>query len=77
MRIARIARPGAIYDSSAVAQTFSAGATIDILEEKDDISENEEKKTPRKKARIISSTYRVFGVLHGWWVVVVVGGGGC
>ena len=32
MRIARIARPGVIYDASAAAQTFSDGEIIDFLE---------------------------------------------
>ena len=32
MRIARIARPEAIYDASAAAQTFSAGELIEGLE---------------------------------------------
>ena len=32
MRIARIARPGAIYDASAAAQTFSDGWRLEVLE---------------------------------------------
>ena len=32
MRIARIARPGAIYDASAAAQTFSDGELRGVLE---------------------------------------------
>ena len=32
MRIARIARPGAIYDASAAAQTFSGGGLLDVSE---------------------------------------------
>ena len=40
MRIARIARRGATYDASAAAQTFSVGKMVDILEGKEDFSEN-------------------------------------
>ena len=46
MWIARIARPGAIYDASASAQTFSAAEMMDFLEEEEEestLSENEEK----------------------------------
>ena len=32
MRSARIARPGAVYDASAAAQTFSDGEIIEFLE---------------------------------------------
>ena len=49
MRIARIARPGSIYDVSAAAQTCPVGKTIDILEEKEDFPENEENATPERK----------------------------
>ena len=49
MGSARIARPGAIYDASAAAQTFSVGKTIDILGEKEDFSENEENEDPQKE----------------------------
>ena len=45
MWIARIARPGAIYDASASAQTFPTGEMMDFLEEEEEItlSGNEEK----------------------------------
>ena len=43
MRIARIARPGVIYEESAAAQTFSGGELMDVLEKGDGISGNEEK----------------------------------
>ena len=43
MWIARIARPGAIYDASASAQTFSTGEMMEFLEEESALSENEEK----------------------------------
>ena len=43
MRIARIARPGAIYDASAAAQTFSDCEIIEFLEKGGEILENEEK----------------------------------
>ena len=39
MRTARLARPGAIYDSAAAAQTFTDGKTIDVLGEREDFSE--------------------------------------
>ena len=41
MWIARISSPGAIYDASATAQTFSAGKMIDIPGDKEDFPENE------------------------------------
>ena len=41
MWIARIARPGAIYDASAAAQTFAEGELFDISERGAEISENE------------------------------------
>ena len=50
MWIARIARPGAIYDASAAALTFSAGKMIDISEGKEDCSENEENGDPQKES---------------------------
>ena len=47
MWIARIARPGAIYDASASAQTFATGEMMDFLEEAEgeesSLSEIEEK----------------------------------
>ena len=44
MRIARIARPGVIYDASAAAQTFSDGELMYVLEKKGEgILENGEK----------------------------------
>ena len=45
MWIARIARPGAIYDASASSQTFPTGEMMDFLAEEEEItlSENEEK----------------------------------
>ena len=43
MRIARIARPGAIYDASAAAQTCTVSEMVDISEEKEEFAENEEK----------------------------------
>ena len=43
MRIARIARPGAIYDASALAQTSPTGEMMDFPEEGSTLSENEEK----------------------------------
>ena len=42
MWIARIARPGAIYDASASSKTFPTGEVVDLLEEST-LSENEEK----------------------------------
>ena len=43
MWIARIARPGAIYDESAAAQTCSDRGRVDVLEKCEEILENEEK----------------------------------
>ena len=43
MRIARIARPGAIYDATAAAQTFPGGELLEVLEQAVEILENEEK----------------------------------
>ena len=43
IRIARIARPGVMYDALAAAQTFAEGEMIDFLENDGKISENEEK----------------------------------
>ena len=40
MWIARIARPGVIYDALAAAQTFSDGEIIDFLEKGDASLEN-------------------------------------
>ena len=51
MRIARIARPEAIYDDSASAQTFSVGEMVYLSEEKEDFSENEEKGDPPERKR--------------------------
>ena len=45
MRIARIARPVAIYDASAAARTFSTGELIEFSEEGNLFSENEEKES--------------------------------
>ena len=59
MWVARTARPGAIYDASAAAQTFSVGEMVDILEEKEDSSENEEKEDPHKGSK------NDFGHMHG------------
>ena len=52
MRVARIARPGAICDASAAAQTFSSGKMIDILEEKKIFQKMKKIKIPRKKVRV-------------------------
>ena len=43
MRIARIARPGAIYDASAAAQTFSNEEMVGFLKGESVSSEDEEK----------------------------------
>ena len=43
MRMARIARPGAIYDASAAAQTFSEAGAVEISKGREDVSGNEEK----------------------------------
>ena len=43
MWVARIARPGAIYDASESAQTFPTGEMMDFPEEESTLSENEEK----------------------------------
>ena len=43
MWIARIARPGAIYDASAASHTFSTGELVGFLGEENSLSENEEK----------------------------------
>ena len=51
MWIARITRPGAIYEASAAAQTFSVGKALDISEEKEDFSENEEKEDFQKERK--------------------------
>ena len=40
MRDARIARPGAIYDASAAAQTFSDGGLMGVLEKGEEIMGN-------------------------------------
>ena len=42
MRIARIARPDAIYDASAASQTFSEKEMIEVTGEGGDNSEEEE-----------------------------------
>ena len=44
--IARIERPGAIYDDAAAAQTFPDGELFDGLEQGGRILENEEKEVP-------------------------------
>ena len=44
----RIARPGAIYDDSADAQTFHGGKTIDTLGRNGDFPETNRSKIPRK-----------------------------
>ena len=49
MRIARIARPGAIYDAPADAQTFPEGELLDVLEQKGDILANGENEDFRKE----------------------------
>ena len=46
MWIPRIARPGAIYDASAAAQTFPGGELIGALEKGDGSLENGEKEVP-------------------------------
>ena len=52
MRVARIALPGAIYDASAAAQKFPGGETVDVLDGKEDILENEEKgRCPERKEK--------------------------
>ena len=43
MRIARIARPDAIYDASAAAQTFSKDEMVEFLGEESVCSDDEEK----------------------------------
>ena len=45
MRIARIARPVAIYDAPAAAQTCPTGELIEFAEEENLFSENEEKES--------------------------------
>ena len=52
--IARIARPDAIFDSSAAAQTFSVCKMIDILEETKTFPNMKKKKIRRKKTRMIA-----------------------
>ena len=47
MWIARIARPGAIYDASAAAQTFSDGELMGVLEKGGRILESEEKEVSK------------------------------
>ena len=49
MRIARIARPGEIYDDSAAEQTFSDGAFLEVLEPCGEIIENGENEVPHKR----------------------------
>ena len=54
MRIARIARPCAIYDDSDAAQTFSDG---ELLEQGVGILENEERKFRQVKRNRILNTF--------------------
>ena len=56
MWIARFERPGAIYDASAAAQTFPVGKMVDILEEREELSENGENGISRKKEWFLSHT---------------------
>ena len=58
MRDARIARPGAIYDASAAAQTFSDGEIFEFLEKGDGISENGGKISRTGKRKKIPNTCR-------------------
>ena len=51
IRIARIARTGAIYDDSAAAQTFDAGAMIDSVVENANSSANAEKGISQKERK--------------------------
>ena len=48
MWIALIARPGAIYDASAAAQTFSGGELFDISDRCEEILGNGENGVPQK-----------------------------
>ena len=60
MRIARIPRPGAIYDSSVAAQTFSVAKNDRYFGKEVDFSGNEEREIHRKSVRMVLSAYRVF-----------------
>ena len=51
MWAARIARPGAIYDDSAAAQTFSDGELMNVLEIGGGILGNEEKEAPEDEEK--------------------------
>ena len=53
MRVERIARPGASYDASAAAQTFSYGGILDIAERKGGFREMGKMKFPSKIGRVI------------------------
>ena len=76
MWIARIARPGAIYDASAAAQTFSGGKIIDVSEEKEDILEIKENGDFRKKGDD-SDRIPGFSEFAQGWVGWGVGAKGC
>ena len=51
MWVARIPRPGAIYDASTAAQTFSMGKMVDISDEIEVFSENGEKEDHPKASK--------------------------
>ena len=51
MSIARVARPGAIYEESAAAQTFHEGEMIDSAVGNGDFPDNEEKEYPQKERK--------------------------
>ena len=49
MRIARISRPGAIYDASGAARTFTARIIVDIRDGSEAISNTHEEENTTKK----------------------------
>ena len=51
MRIARIARPGAIYDAPAAAPTFSDGGLFEVLERCGGILEMKKRKLRKVKRK--------------------------
>ena len=61
MRIARIARPCAIYDASAAAQTSTCGEMFDVSE--GEVLGNGEMQIRRENGRTILSTYRFFFII--------------